>query len=68
MVSGFFTSPLDHARICSGEARPIRMLSKLFTSSKAHPPIQVKATTVPGQRVSPRLPIIIEDVVIRIRR
>src|ERR1700681_2927698 len=34
MVSGFLTSPNDHARICSGLASPIRIASKLLTSSK----------------------------------
>src|SRR5918996_930628 len=33
MVSGFFTSPLDHMRTWSCVARPIRSSSKLFTSS-----------------------------------
>src|SRR5712691_8510558 len=33
MVSGFLTSPLDHARIWSGVASPIRSSSKKFTSS-----------------------------------
>ena len=28
MVSGRFTSPKDHSRICSGEAMPIRIASK----------------------------------------
>src|ERR1700722_12604420 len=32
MVSGFLTSPNDHARICSGDARPMRIASKLLTS------------------------------------
>jgi hypothetical protein len=34
IVSGFLTSPKDQARICSGEAKPIRIASKLLTSSK----------------------------------
>src|ERR1019366_4943841 len=34
MVSGFFTSPKDQARICSGLASPIRIASKLLTSSR----------------------------------
>ena len=33
MVSGFLTSPRDHSRIFSGEARPIRIASKLFNSN-----------------------------------
>src|SRR6202040_3636628 len=33
MVSGFLTSPLDHVRIESAVARPIRSCSKLLTSS-----------------------------------
>src|SRR3712207_3404104 len=33
MVSGFLTSPLDHMRIESAVARPIRSWSKLLTSS-----------------------------------
>src|ERR1700722_13647507 len=34
MVSGFLTSPNDHARICSGDARPMRIASKLLTSMR----------------------------------
>jgi hypothetical protein len=33
IVSGFVTSPDDQPLICSGEARLIRMASKLLTSS-----------------------------------
>src|SRR6478735_5622298 len=33
MVSGFLTSPLDHMRMESAVARPIRSWSKLLTSS-----------------------------------
>src|ERR1022692_58826 len=33
MVSGFLTSPNDHARICSGLDSPMRIASKLLTSS-----------------------------------
>src|SRR6476469_351863 len=33
MVSGFLTSPWDHARISSAVARPIRNSSKKLTSS-----------------------------------
>jgi len=34
IVSGFVTSPCDHSRIFSGDAKPICILSKLFTSIK----------------------------------
>src|SRR6478736_1493897 len=37
MVSGFFTSPCDQARMSSAEARPIRSSSKTLTSSKGGP-------------------------------
>src|SRR5688572_20973678 len=33
MVSGFFTSPNDHDRIMSGDARPMRIASKSSTSN-----------------------------------
>src|SRR5437879_7555550 len=33
MVSGFFTSPYDHARIISGEASPILIESKCSTGA-----------------------------------
>jgi hypothetical protein len=33
IVSGFVTSPFDHSRIWSGEAREIRIAEKLLTSS-----------------------------------
>src|SRR5437868_7141622 len=33
MVSGFVTSPYDHPRICSGDARLIRIALKSFTSN-----------------------------------
>src|SRR5262245_32836996 len=33
MVSGFFTSPLDHMRMVSAVARPMRSCEKSFTSS-----------------------------------
>jgi len=35
MVSGFFTSPLDHSRIFSGEARLMRSESKVPIWAKA---------------------------------
>ena len=34
MVSGFFTSPLDQARISSAVAKPMRNSSNTFTSCK----------------------------------
>ena len=34
MVSGLVTSPDDHGRICSGEARPILMASNSLMSIK----------------------------------
>jgi hypothetical protein len=37
MVSGFLTSPRDHERILSGDAKPIFIYSKLFTSNKEQP-------------------------------
>jgi len=33
MVSGFFTSPYDHARIISGDASPILIESKCSTGA-----------------------------------
>src|SRR6478609_1964488 len=44
MVSGLVTSPYDHPRIDSADARLMRIASKLFTSS-----------TRPRSRRSPRL-------------
>src|SRR5438445_9741994 len=46
MVSGFLTSPLDHARIWSAVARPIRSSSKKFTSNtKSSPPRVARSTS-----------------------
>jgi len=39
MVSGFFTSPLDQALICSGDAKLICKESKLLTSNKGNFPL-----------------------------
>src|SRR5438046_10509374 len=47
MVSGFLTSPLDHARIRSAMARPIRSSSKKFTSNTKSSPPRV-ARSSPG--------------------
>lgn len=52
MVSGLRTSPNDHARICSGDAKPMRMASKLLTSmrfkTQCHPvPVNVSPGAAP---------------------
>ena len=44
MVSGFLTSPCDHARMSSAVARPMRSSSKTLTSSKVSYFLRVPAT------------------------
>src|SRR5690606_35273328 len=75
MVSGFLTSPLDHVRIESAVARPMRSWSKVFTSSMWSDPLHalcsaacvlfVTAPLGPGD-VDPQLLGGAEDVLVEL--
>src|SRR5690348_3268737 len=62
MVSGFLTSPWDHARMSSAVARPIRNSSKKLTSSTGGTSLSVSVmraipdepAATAGRRLEPR--------------